>query len=228
MKTIILAGVAVALSITSVFAQQRYHRRDDYRRVDRYASFPRTAVVIPYRNYNYHYSDGYFYRPYGSSFRIVIPPVGIYVNILPRGYRTVYYPGGSCYYYNGTYYRGTNNRYEVINAPVGAAVPELLANAKPVIINNEKLYELNGTYYKEETNSNGDITYKVVGKPNDVEAGRDVASLQVGETLQRLPEGSKAIVISGKKLYVSPGNDYFEEVIEGNNLAYKMVGNEVR
>ncbi|MEJ7680778.1 MAG: DUF6515 family protein [Segetibacter sp.] len=111
---------------------------------------PPTSVMIPYRNNYYHYANGYFYRPFGASFRIVIPPVGIFINILPRGYRTIHYPGGYCYYYNGVYYREINNRYEVIDAPSGAVVPGLLANAKTVVINNKKLYELNGIYYKEE------------------------------------------------------------------------------
>lgn len=227
MRTVVVLAAAASILFCAQVSAQRNHRYNDYR-YSRYSTLPRTAVIVPYRNYNYRYADGYFYRPFGASFRIVIPPVGIYVNILPRGYRAIYYPGGSCYYYNGTYYRSYNSRYEVIEAPIGAAVPELIANAKTVVVNNEKLYEMNDTYYKEEIGSNGDIIYKVVGKKGEQVSNKDVAGLQVGETIGQLPDGSKAIVINGKKLYVSPTNEYFEEIVQGDNLSYKMVGNEVK
>jgi len=229
MRTIIISAAALVLSCTTAMAQSRYHNyHQQYRRVERYPVLPRTAAVIPYGNYNYRYSDGYFYRPFGATFRIVVPPVGIYIDVLPRGYRTVHYPGGLCYYYNGTYYQNYNNRYQVIDAPVGARVPGLLENAKTVVVNNQKLYEMNGTYYKEEISNNGDITYKVVGKSSEANIEKDVATLQVGQTIDQLPEGSKTIVINGKKLYVTPKNEYFEEVGQGESLSYKMVGNEVK
>jgi hypothetical protein len=228
MRTIVFFVVALLLCGTAATAQSRYHNRHDYGRYYNYPPLPRTAVVIPFGSYNYRYANGYFYRPFGASIRVVAPPIGIYINILPRGYRTIYYPGGLCYYYNGIYYRDYNNRYEVIEAPIGARVPQLLPDAKTVVVNNEKLYEMNGTYYKEEINSNGDINYKVVGKNGEVTREKDVASTQLGDKIERLPDGSKAIVINGKKLYVSPTNDYYEEVVEGNNLEYKMVGNEVK
>lgn len=228
MKIIVLSTAILALFANMATSQPRHTNHYGYSgRDERYRRLPQTAVIIPYRNYNYHYANGYFYRPFGASFRIVIPPVGIFINILPRGYRTIHYPGGDCYYYNGTYYRQNNNRYEVIDAPAEAVVPGMLAGAKTVIINNEKLYELNGTYYKEEVNNNGDISYKVVGKKGEETTAETVAGLQTGETIAQLPEGSKAIVINGKKFYVSPSNEYFEEITQGDNLAYKMVGKEV-
>ncbi|MEJ7680776.1 MAG: hypothetical protein WKG06_23575 [Segetibacter sp.] len=77
-------------------------------------------------------------------------------------------------------------------------------------------------------NPNGDINYKVVGKKGETTTEESAAGLQQGVTVEQLPEGSKAIVINGKKLYVPPSNDYFEEIIEGNSPAYKKVGNEVK
>ena len=228
MKFKMLLAATFIFSYTAMCQPYHSNRYDHNRRDQRYAQRLPAAVIIPYRNYNYHYANGYFYRPFGAFLRVVIPPVGIYINILPRGYQTIYYPGGYCYYCNGIYYRQNNHRYEVIDAPAGAIVPGLLAGAKTVIINNEKLYELNGIYYKEEVSNNGDINYKVVGKKGEATTEDSAAEVQQGETIEQLPEGSKAIVINGKKLYVSPSNDYFEEITEGNNPVYKKVGTEVK
>jgi hypothetical protein len=224
MKNIIAAGF-ISIICIQASAQQRHDHRNEYRRGERYNSVPR-SVVIPYHNYNYHYADGYFFRPSGAYFSIVAPPIGIYINILPRGYRTVYYPGGICYWYNGAYYRPYNSGYQVIEPPVGVAVPELLIDAKPIVVNNEKLYEMDGVYYKEEISNRGDITYRVVGKQGVVKAD-NVNTMQVGETIDRLPEGCKTVVLNNQKLFVSPANVYFEEVIKGNAIAYKVVGNQL-
>src|SRR5687768_10347480 len=92
----VLLGAAL-LTSTSSGAQRRYrdHDREDhrneYRHDHRYDynyryqpvraqrvvyTYPRRQV-IPYMGRSYDYDNGFFYRPYGSYVRVVVPPVGI-------------------------------------------------------------------------------------------------------------------------------------------------------
>jgi hypothetical protein len=52
-----------------------------------------------------------------------------------------------------------------------------------------------------------------VSKNNKVTAAKNVAGSQVGEFIEQLSERSKAILINGKKLNVSPSNQYLEETV---------------
>jgi hypothetical protein len=120
----LLASATIAFIISADAMAQPHHGDDhhNYKRGESYNKVPRSTVVIPFRNYNYRYSNGYFFRPYGNTFRIVIPPVGIFINVLAAGYRTIHHPGGISYYYNGVYYAQVESRYQVIDAPVGARI----------------------------------------------------------------------------------------------------------
>ncbi len=193
-------------------------------------SGPRT--IYPYRGVNYHYYGGYYYRPYGSYLRVVAPPIGISINVLPRGYRSIYAGGMPYYYYGGTYYRqGTkNDTYDVVDAPMGASVPELPEDAKVVVINGQKLYELDGTYYKEDIRENSEIWYTVVGKDGKVNTDESVDEPeendgpQIGDIVDKLPSDCRTVVVNGQKYFVSPDDIYYEEVVGKNTISYKIVG----
>jgi len=192
------------------------------------------SIMIPFSGINYYYGSGYFYRPYGSYFSLVAPPIGISIGVLPYGYRRIYVGADPFFYFNGTYYRQTApSRYQVIDAPVGAEVPELPKGAKVTVIDNQKYYELDGNYYQESIRSNGEIWYRVMGKNGVLNTGQQPAqapppaaapSVRVGDKVDRLPAGSKTIVLNGQKLHVAPDNTYYEEVIENNTISYKVVG----
>jgi len=122
---------------------------------------------------------------------------------------------------------------------MGATVSSLPKGAKSVILNGEKMYELNGTYYKEDTNSKGEVVYTVVGKNGEINntgdseenispGNNDVnippASLQMGDIVSQLPEGSKVITINGEKMYVAPDDTYLKEESEGGVIQYRVVG----
>ena len=121
---------------------------------------------------------------------------------------------------------------------MGATVYSLPKGAKSVILNGEKMYELNGTYYKEDRNSKGQVIYTVVGKNgeinntdnsyNNVPGNNDVttppASLQMGDIVNQLPEGSKVVTINGEKMYVAPDDTYLKEESNGGVVQYKVVG----
>jgi len=202
----------------------------------------------PYYNrpvYSYHrpvYRAPYSYVHFGPSF-------GLRLNVLPFGYYPFYY-GGSQYYYNdGVYYRPySNGGYEVAAPPLGASVKRLPSGSKVTVIDGVKYYELGGTFYQEEINEKNKVTYKVVGTdgvlntgstepaelnqddamvaPNDqpVIIPNNTVAPAAGTRFDKLPEGSKTVVIKKEKYYVSPAGVYYQEVIDGNNIRYEVTG----
>jgi hypothetical protein len=74
-----------------------------------------------YRDRYYYYS-GVWYRPYGAYYRVVAPPVGVSVSLLPDVYSTLWYGGVPYYYANSVYYtpRASGAGYVVTEAPSGA------------------------------------------------------------------------------------------------------------
>ncbi|HVZ57797.1 MAG TPA: DUF6515 family protein [Chitinophagaceae bacterium] len=196
LKGILLAGLLFLLG-AGVHAQRRgyhsygyrpYYHSYGYRPVyhayayrpvySHYFYGPRVyAFSGPYLNIGfggiyYRYYGGYFYRPFGGYFRVVAPPIGITIGVLPPGYREIYVGGYPYYYFNGIYYApGDHNDYRVVDPPVGARVPELPRDARVVVIDGRKYYELNGTYYKEEITADNEIWYTVVGNHGRLDTG---------------------------------------------------------
>ena len=73
---------------------------------------------VPWGGARYAYWGGVWYAPYGSSFVVVRPPIGLVVADLPE-YRTVVTIGGISYLYaNGVYYREGGGGYEVVPSPI--------------------------------------------------------------------------------------------------------------
>ncbi|MDP4284504.1 MAG: DUF6515 family protein [Bacteroidota bacterium] len=216
-----------------------YGRRTVFMYGPRYNVIPRSSISIYFGGNPYYYNDGYFYGYYGGYYQPLFPPFGIRVGFLPYGYSRFYIGPDPFYYYNGIYYRQyDDDSYEVVDAPMGASVSSLPKGAKSVVVNGEKLYELNGTYYKEDRDSKGNDVYTVVGKNGEINntaegdngavQGVDsapLASLQVGDIVNQLPEGSKIVTINGEKMYATPDNTYLKEIVgDGGVVQYSVVG----
>ncbi len=246
--------VTALIISTGIFAQRGYDRHRYYRPVyyhgPRVYSFHHPYVSIGFGGIHYRYYGGYFYRPFGSYFRIVAPPVGIRIAILPPGYRRIYVGDYPYYYYNGTFYEpGGSNEYRVVNPPLGARVPQLPKDAHVMVIDGKKYYELDGTYYKEEITPDNEIWYTVVGTNGTLETDQPAANgnndadkdvqrnssnrndnspvgndYKVGDRVDKLPEGCREVVISGKKYYESPDGIYYQEVIGRNQVSYEVAG----
>ncbi|HEV8284344.1 MAG TPA: DUF6515 family protein [Chitinophagaceae bacterium] len=222
--------VSFAFSSTSFAQRGRYNYNRGYHQryySQRSYSYVRPYVSVHFGGYDYRYHHGYFYRPYGSVFQVVVPPFGIRIATLPYGYRSFYIGPHPYYYYNGTYYRPYANEYEVIAPPLGAVVDELPPGAKPKVIDGQKYYELNGTYYKEELDANNRLSYSVVGTDGVLNAEREESvssEPMIGDRIDNLPADSKTVVIRGEKLYSTPSGLYYKEVVEGNKVYYELVG----
>lgn len=226
------------------------NRRYSFMYGTRYSILPRSYVSISFGGYPYYYNDGFYYGYYGGYYQPIFPPFGLRIGVLPYGYYSFYLGGYPYYYYNGIYYQQYDNSYQVVDAPMGASVYNLPEGAKAVVLNGEKLYELNGTYYKEDRDSKGQTIYTVVGKNgevnntdntdlnnpggnlnNDDNTNNDnnldtppTTSLQLGDIVTQLPEGSKVVTINGEKMYVSPDDTYLKEETDGGVVQYKVVG----
>jgi hypothetical protein len=196
-----------------------------------------TYAYYPYHGISYRFSGGYFYRPYGSYWRVAYPPVGMRINFLPYGYVPMYV-GPSLYYYNnGSYYkRYDDNNYEVVDPPMGATLSSLPRGAQKVTVNGEQFYELNGTYYKKTTNDKGKTIYVVTGKngeinnsadPNAVTPDQQSSSLQQGDIIDQLPENYKTVTLKGATYYVGPDNTYYQEIQQNDNTRFLVVGKPV-
>ncbi|RTL56200.1 MAG: hypothetical protein EKK37_17135 [Sphingobacteriales bacterium] len=233
-KKLYLTTILFVFLVTAVSAQ-RWHREGGYRHYDReYWHRPVVRAYVGFGNIGYrpYYRPAYYY-----GYRR--PSIGVFVSVLPVGFRTFYLGPDPYYYYGGAYYRPyNNNRYEVIDAPVGARIPELPKGANVEVINGQKYYQYDGNYYKEVITDKGDILYEVVGKnavlntdqrtvktdPAPSAERTAITDEVVGKETEKLPDNSKAVVINQQKYFQSPAGYYYQEIIKDNKISYKIVG----
>lgn len=167
-KWVWVACLLMSIIIQGVYAQGGHGHGHGYGPPRMHARsirvVPRGAVIIKHRNVPYHYHRGYYYRPYGPSYRIVGPPAGVRIRVLPVGYYRWTYGPRTYFYYGGTYYTEVpaGGEYEVIIPPVGSIVPSIPDNAGEVVRNGEKLYEVNGVLYRSVETKEG-TKFEVVG-----------------------------------------------------------------
>lgn len=235
---LVLLSLAVSLQAQRNRRYYRYDTRYYPVRGQQFLHIPGPFINIHFGGNPYYYSGGLFYQPFGSYYRIIPPPFGIRIGILPRGYWSLTLGGYPYFYYNGIFYRKSNNDYEVVKAPVGAEVPSIPRDAKTVVIDGSKYYEYNGTYYRETIRSNGEIWYTVEGKNGVLNTDKTATVSQppvaipdgsnagpsIGDVVDKLPENTKTVVINSKKYFVSTDNIYYEEIVDGNQVRYKVAG----
>ncbi|MES2003847.1 MAG: DUF6515 family protein [Bacteroidota bacterium] len=239
-----LVVFSLAILIVGSLSAQRGRSRYGYNswryypaRGQVFVHLPGPSISLQFGGNPFYYSGGLFYRPYGSYYSIAPAPIGIHVNILPRGYWSLRWGGYPYYYYNGIFYRQSNNAYEVVQAPVGAEVPAIPRDAQPVVIDGEKYYEYNGTYFKDYIKPNGELWYTVEGKHGVLNTDRNpapaintqpaapaTAQPAIGDVVDKLPNDCRTVVINGIKYFVTPANVYYEEVVDGKQVRYKVAG----
>lgn len=125
-------------------------------------SFPFAYSTINFGGYGYRYYDGLFYQPYDRYYRVIAPPIGIYINVLPAGYHRIVVRDDPYYYYNGTYYNQVEDRYTVVAPPVGAIVESIPDGYETVVIDGETYYKVDNVQYKPVVQDNGEIWYEVI------------------------------------------------------------------
>lgn len=189
-------------------------------------------VSIGFRSGYYRHYGGYYYRAHYRYYQ-PIPHFGIRVMVLPPGYRRIYVGAYPYYYQGGVYYVPLANRgYQTVKPPIGARILELPGDAQAVILDGQKYYVFDGTYYKEMITSDNRVEYEVVSTDGQMYRdreqdpgvqGNDNYRPQIGERIDKLPSGSRSIVIRDKKYYEAPDGTYYEEIISPNKVEYEVV-----
>lgn len=82
------------------YEHDRYYPRPGYSIV----RLPSQHIVVRYHDDRYYFHAGIWYRPIGTRFVVVAPPIGIVVPILPAFYTTIWFGGIPYYYANDAYY----------------------------------------------------------------------------------------------------------------------------
>lgn len=91
---------------------------------------PRGGVNITFRGAPYYFHGGAWYRPWGPRYRVIAPPFGIGIRVLPPFYSTVWFGGVRYYYADDTYYLWHPETQEyVVTAPPSDATAAGEANA---------------------------------------------------------------------------------------------------
>lgn len=98
------------------------YRHDHYYPAPGWVSpaLPGGSVGVTFGSGQFFFHGGVWYRPYGTRFRVVLPPVGIMVPLLPPSYVTLWIGGAPYYYANGVYYTPAPAGYAVVAPPPGA------------------------------------------------------------------------------------------------------------
>lgn len=83
-------------------------------------ALPRGYHAAHHHHDRYYYGGGVWYRPYGSYYRVIAPPIGIAVSFLPDFYTTLWFGGVPYYYANSVYYaRRVDGPGYVVTEPPG-------------------------------------------------------------------------------------------------------------
>lgn len=176
----------------------------------------------------YGYRPGYgrsYYRPYYSYYNFYRPFLGFRIGVLPYGYYPFYYGANQFYYSGGLFYQQNNSQYEVVTPPVGAEVPNLPSDANLVTINGVDYYEYKGVYYTQKENADGKTIYVVAGKDGILNTtDGPVDTHNIGDIINQLPEGCREVTIKNEKYFVSPDDVYYEEIVDGTNITYRVIG----
>ncbi|MHB8772615.1 MAG: DUF6515 family protein [Syntrophales bacterium] len=100
------------------FRDSRY-RHDRYYPSRGYAikALPRGNRVVFHGRDRFYFHGGVWYRPSGSRFIVVAPPIGLFLPILPPYYTTIWVAGIPYYYANDVYYAHRGDGYVVVDPP---------------------------------------------------------------------------------------------------------------
>ena len=104
------------------FRDSRYqHDRSYPARGQQIRTLPRDRRTVIHGGTRFYFSGGVWYRPQGSRFSIVTPPIGLFISFLPPYYTTIWAGGVPYYYANEVYYAHRGSGYVVVEPPTEEA-----------------------------------------------------------------------------------------------------------
>ena len=155
------------VSIGMVF-DNRYHH-DHYYPAPGYMAphVPYGAVVVGAGPSRYWFHGGVWYRPYGPSYRVVLPPFGLVIPLLPPAYVTLQLGGLPYYYANGVYYRPVPEGYVVTAPPPEANTAQVMPAPPPPAPKAEPIiYPRNGQTTEQLENDRRECNRWATTQPN--------------------------------------------------------------
>lgn len=178
---------------------------------------------------NYHYRP-FYHRPYYGYYNFYRPFLGVRINVLPYGYYPFYFGPDRFYYSGGFFYKQYDDGYKVVVPPVGARVPNIPSEAKSIAINGQTYYEYKGVYYTTALDANGKTVYVVAGKDGVLDTDKNAPVEEnsnlpkEGDIVNELPANVRDVAIKGTLYYVSEDGVYYEKIVEGDKVSYKVIG----
>ena len=181
---------------------------------------------VPYYAY-----DGVYYRPYNNGYQVVVPPVGAEVPQVPSHARPITINGMQYYTLNGVYYKpetkadGTiafviAGKDGTLNTSITGPV-EPPAQTPPPANNSAPAPAAPPVNYSPVPLA-PPVTEPV---PTTQQPLAPVAAdAKVGDTVLQLPDGCKSVNVAGKTYFLSPGDVYYEQVVNGQSISYRVQG----
>jgi len=177
---------------------------------------PRGYWPLNWGGYPYYYYNGIFYRRDNNDYEVVQAPVGASVPALPRDARPVVIDGEKFYEYNGSYFKD----YIKPNGELWYTV-----EGKHGVLNTDR----NNT----ASNNNDPLPQQqpqpqsrqsLTTPQTQTQAQTNNSKPAIGDVFDTLPNDYKTVVINSKKYFVTADNVYYEEVIDGKQVRYKVAG----
>ena len=127
------------------YGHDRYYPRPGYDVI----KLPPKSYNIRYRDSRYYFHGGIWYRPIGTRFVVIAPPIGIVVPFLPAFYTTIWFGGIPYYYANDVYYvwDAGRNGYVVTNPP-----PQINEEQPPLVADELYIYPKQGQSEQQQAN----------------------------------------------------------------------------
>jgi hypothetical protein len=94
---------------------------------------PADCRFILYDGIRFCFCGGVWYRPSGKRYRVVAPPIGLFVDLLPPHYTTIWVRGVPYYYANDVYYAQQASGYLVVAPPQESVSQTRPAADKPFV-----------------------------------------------------------------------------------------------
>jgi len=186
-------------------------------------AYPRIGLSFGYLPYGYvpfyygpnlyYYSNGIYYRQYDdNSYHVVAPPVGAEVPQLPSRARSIMIDNQQYFELSGVYYKPNTKADGTRDYIIAGKDGVLNTNVVPAPAPAPTVAPPPSQVMPAPT-------------PEPPPAAQPANSnIKTGDTFNQLPDGCKAIVVGGKKYFVSADDIYYEEVADKGKVSYRVAG----
>jgi hypothetical protein len=113
-----------------IHAEDQRTQQSYYVPTTTYITSPVSYIPVIVDNRQYYYTNGVFYRRFGSMYFIAPAPIGAVVTTIPQGYEPVIIDGITYYSIHGATYMLTQNGYQIVSVPAAFMIEKYKADRK--------------------------------------------------------------------------------------------------